>query len=47
MNNQSRDWTSGRINGKDIREFLYGRIESRIRFHNLEGGGWPAGIHTK
>ena len=42
LNNQSRDWTSGRINGKDKREFLYGRIESRIRFHNLEGGTWPA-----
>jgi beta-glucanase (GH16 family) len=42
LNNQSRDWTSGRINGKDKREFLYGRIESRIRFHNLEGGAWPA-----
>jgi beta-glucanase (GH16 family) len=42
LNNQSRTWTSGRINGKDKREFLYGRIESRIRFHNLEGGTWPA-----
>ena len=42
LNNQSRDWTSGRINGKDKREFLYGRIESRIRFHNLERGSWPA-----
>jgi len=42
LNNQSRNWTSGRINGKDKREFLYGRIESRIRFHNLEGGTWPA-----
>lgn len=42
LNNQSRSWTSGRINGKDKREFLYGRIESRIRFHNLEGGTWPA-----
>jgi len=42
LNNQTRSWTSGRINGKDKREFLYGRIESRIRFHNLEGGTWPA-----
>ncbi len=42
LNNQSRSWTSGRINSKDKQEFLYGRIESRIRFHNLEGGTWPA-----
>jgi len=42
LNNQSKSWTSGRINGKDKQEFLYGRIESRIRFHNLEGGTWPA-----
>ena len=38
----SRTWTSGRINSKDKQEFLYGRIESRIRFLNLEGGTWPA-----
>ncbi len=37
-----KSWTSGRINSKDKAEFLYGRIESRIRFHNLEGGTWPA-----
>ena len=42
LNNQARTWTSGRINGKDKREFLYGRIEARIRFHNLERGTWPA-----
>lgn len=42
LNNQSRSWTSGRINSKDKQEFLYGRIEARIRFHNLEGGTWPA-----
>jgi len=42
LNNQSKSWTSGRINGKDKQEFLYGRIEARIRFHNLEGGTWPA-----
>ena len=27
---------------KDKQEFQYGRIESRIRFHNLEAGSWPA-----
>ena len=37
-----REWTSGRINSKDKREFLYGRIEARIRFLNLEKGTWPA-----
>ncbi|WP_019616535.1 glycoside hydrolase family 16 protein [Psychromonas ossibalaenae] len=37
-----KSWTSGRLNGKDKSEFLYGRIESRIRYHNLEGGTWPA-----
>jgi len=42
LNGQERDWTSGRLNSKDKREFLYGRIESRIRFLNLEGGTWPA-----
>ncbi|MFT4938328.1 MAG: beta-glucanase (GH16 family) [Paraglaciecola sp.] len=42
LNGQQREWTSGRLNGKDKSEFLYGRIESRIRFHNLEGGTWPA-----
>lgn len=38
----SRSWTSGRINSKDKREFLYGRIEARIRFYDLKGGTWPA-----
>ncbi len=38
----AKSWTSGRLNSKDKREFLYGRIESRIRFLNLEGGTWPA-----
>ena len=38
----NRGWSSGRLNSKDKREFLYGRIESRIRFHNLDGGTWPA-----
>ncbi len=42
LGGQSRSWTSGRINSKDKQEFLYGRIESRIRFHNLEAGTWPA-----
>lgn len=37
-----RGWTSGRLNSKDKREFLFGRIEARIRFHNLEAGTWPA-----
>ena len=37
-----RSWFSGRLNSKDKREFLYGRIEARIRFHDLEGGTWPA-----
>ncbi len=37
-----RTWTSGRINSKDKVEFQYGRIESRIRFLNLQGGTWPA-----
>ncbi|MCG6201088.1 glycoside hydrolase family 16 protein [Psychromonas antarctica] len=37
-----KTWTSGRLNGKDKSEFLYGRIESRIRFQELAGGTWPA-----
>lgn len=42
LNGASKSWTSGRINSKDKREFLYGRIEARIRFHDLAGGTWPA-----
>lgn len=42
LNGATKTWTSGRLNSKDKREFLYGRIESRIKFHNLEGGTWPA-----
>jgi len=42
LNGATRSWSSGRINSKDKREFLYGRVEARIRFHNLEGGTWPA-----
>ncbi|WP_413702461.1 family 16 glycosylhydrolase [Psychromonas sp. KJ10-10] len=40
--NSQKSWTSGRLNSKDKQEFLYGRIESRIRFLDLEGGTWPA-----
>ena len=42
QNGARRSWTSGRLNSKDKSEMLYGRIESRIRFHNLEEGTWPA-----
>ena len=42
LGGQQKSWTSGRLNSKDKQEFLYGRIEARIRFHNLEGGTWPA-----
>ena len=42
LGNAFRSWTSGRINSKDKQEFLYGRIESRIRFLNDEAGTWPA-----
>jgi len=41
----SKTWTSGRLNSKDKAEFLYGRVESRIRFSpddDLLGGTWPA-----
>lgn len=37
-----RSWTSGRLNSKGKREFLFGRVEARIRFHHLQGGTWPA-----
>ncbi|MET1219642.1 MAG: glycoside hydrolase family 16 protein [Glaciecola sp.] len=37
-----RDWTSGRLNSKDKGEFLYGRIETRLRFNELRHGTWPA-----
>lgn len=37
-----KSWTSGRLNSKDKSEFLYGRIESRIRFNTLAAGTWPA-----
>ncbi|PKG98794.1 glycoside hydrolase [Paraglaciecola sp. MB-3u-78] len=38
----NKSWTSGRLNSKDKAEFLYGRIEARIRFLELKGGSWPA-----
>ena len=42
LGRQHKSWTSGRLNSKDKGEFLYGRIESRIRFLDLKGGTWPA-----
>ncbi|WP_354624209.1 family 16 glycosylhydrolase [Psychromonas sp. MME2] len=42
LNGTFKTWTSGRLNSKGKNEFLYGRVESRIRYHNLEGGTWPA-----
>ena len=42
LGGQTRSWTSGRINSKDKREFLFGRIEARIRFNELRAGTWPA-----
>lgn len=42
LNNQARSWTSGRLVSKDKREFLYGRLEARVRFDTLDGGTWPA-----
>lgn len=42
QNGRAMGWTSGRLNSKDKQEFLYGRIEARIRFDTLLGGTWPA-----
>jgi beta-glucanase (GH16 family) len=42
LSGEQRSWTSGRLNGKDKSEMQYGRIEARIRFHDLQGGTWPA-----
>jgi beta-glucanase (GH16 family) len=42
LNDENRPWTSGRLNSKDKGEFLYGRIEARLRFDELKGGTWPA-----
>jgi len=37
-----KTWTSGRLNSKDKKEFLYGRIEARLKFNNVKSGTWPA-----
>jgi beta-glucanase (GH16 family) len=42
QNGRFREWTSGRLNSKDKAEFLYGRIETRLRFNELRHGTWPA-----
>lgn len=42
LNGENREWTSGRLNSKDKGEFLYGRVEARLRFLELKGGTWPA-----
>lgn len=42
LNGEHRGWTSGRINSKDRREFLYGRLEARLRFDTILNGSWPA-----
>lgn len=42
LNGANRAWTSGRLNSKDKAEFLFGRVEARIRFLELKGGTWPA-----
>lgn len=42
LSGENKTWTSGRLNSKDKAEFLYGRIEARIRFSVLNGGTWPA-----
>jgi beta-glucanase (GH16 family) len=42
LGGENKSWTSGRLNSKDKAEFLYGRIEARIRFSELKGGSWPA-----
>jgi beta-glucanase (GH16 family) len=46
LDGTTKTWTSGRLNSKDKSEFLYGRIESKIRFEadadELAGGTWPA-----
>ena len=42
LNGTFKSWTSGRLNSKDKREFLYGRIESRIKFNSVKAGSWPA-----
>jgi beta-glucanase (GH16 family) len=42
LNGQNKSWTSGRLNSKDKAEFLYGRIETRLKFDELRNGTWPA-----
>lgn len=42
QNGRSRPWTSGRLNSKDKAEFLFGRVEAKIKFSELRGGTWPA-----
>ena len=42
LNGQQKSWTSGRLVSKDKREFLYGRLEARLKFSTLDGGTWPA-----
>ncbi|MFC3093332.1 glycoside hydrolase family 16 protein [Alteromonas sediminis] len=42
LNGEVRPWSSGRLNSKDKGEFLYGRVEARLRFLELKGGTWPA-----
>ncbi len=42
LDGKAKTWTSGRLNTKDKAEFLYGRIEARLKFSNLESGLWPA-----
>lgn len=39
--NGGQQYTSGRINSKGKKEFLYGRMEARIKFPK-GGGTWPA-----
>lgn len=42
LNGKPKTWTSARINTKDKAEFLYGRVEARLRFPQLNSGLWPA-----
>lgn len=42
LNGLNKSWTSGRLNSKDKAEFLYGRIETRLKFDDLRNGTWPA-----
>ncbi|MDT8438137.1 MAG: glycoside hydrolase family 16 protein [Wenzhouxiangellaceae bacterium] len=42
QNGRLLGWTSGRLNSKDKQEFLFGRVETRLRFSTLADGTWPA-----